>query len=311
MFERILTATDFSGPATLAVERAARLAAEHRSRLLLLHVVPHNALQQPGDVRPDASPTDTERAALVEDAQARIARLAATVRGRHGVASETRIVHGRPAGCIAAAAGEAAGLLVIGACGADSPRDGAIGSTAQRLVRSSPCPVLLVRTPPTRPYRRVLAPVDFSASARRALKALAASFPAADLHVTHAFEHLHEGLMRYAAVDEQVIEAYTGLQRSRLARELPRWAQHAAGSARPLTFHLRHGHPHTVLDRLVGQLHPDLVALAAHGKSEVEKALLGSVSTHVAQSARTDVLLLRGRAFERPSKEPEPTAAAP
>jgi CPA2 family monovalent cation:H+ antiporter-2 len=158
--------------------------------------------------------------------------------------------------------------------------------------------VLLVRTAAGRPFRRVLAPVDFSASARRALAAAAEWFPSAEIHVVHAFEHPHEGLMRYAAVAETVIHGYVSRRREALKRELPRWAG-ASSVARPFTFHVRHGHPNTVLDRLIGHLRADLVVVAAHGKSEVEKTLLGSVSAHLALSATCDVMLLPGGAARR------------
>jgi CPA2 family monovalent cation:H+ antiporter-2 len=292
----ILAATDFSHGAGRAVARAAGLAAQRRARLALLHVVPETPLEVLGNDVLDALGAPFPVDGLRAEAEERLARLAADVGARHGVSCDVRVETGRPAAAIAAAA-QGAALLVVGARGAHSGRRAAAGSVAQKLLRLGPCPVLLVRTAPSRPYRRVLAPVDFSPGARRALRAAVEWFPQADIHVAHAFEHLHEGLMRFAAVDEHVIRGYVHRRQQALKRELPRWAA-AAAPARPFAFHVRHGHPNTVLGRLVGQVRADLVVVSAHGKSEVERTLLGSVSAHLALSAACDALLLRGPRFD-------------
>jgi nucleotide-binding universal stress UspA family protein len=294
----ILAATDFSVTAGRALARAARLAAERNCALQLLHVVAETPLDVVGDNVLGALAPPFPVESLRDEALERLTRLAADLERRHGVKCTARVDTGRPAAAIAAAAQRGATLLVVGARGSHSRRRSYFGSTAQKLLRLSPCPVLLVRTAARRPFRRVLAPVDFSENARRALADAGRWFPSAEIHVVHAFEHPHEGLMRYAGVEESAIHRYVSRRREVLKRELPRWAG-AASVARPLTFHVRHGHPNTVLDRLIDRLRADLVVVAAHGKSEVEQTLLGSVSSHLALSATCDVMLLPGRASRR------------
>ena len=83
--------------------------------------------------------------------------------------------------------------------------------------------------------------------------------------------------------------------------ELPRWTAEAVGPAASPAYHVRHGHPNTVIDRLIRRLEIDLVALAAHGKSELEKTLLGS---DLFGSSRFDLIRL-----ERPQQSTEALVA--
>jgi CPA2 family monovalent cation:H+ antiporter-2 len=185
-------------------------------------------------------------------------------------------------------------LLVVGAHGAHTRRRSRLGTTVQKLLRLEPCPMLTVRHATHGRYRRILAPVDFSPASRAALRAVSDAFPHTELHVGHAFEHPMESMMRYAAVDESVIKGYTARRRAMLARELRRWT-HATAPARPsFDFHVGHGYPTAVIERLMRKLHVDLVALAPRGKSALEKSFLGSVALHVALNASCDVLLLAG-----------------
>ena len=69
----------------------------------------------------------------------------------------------------------------------------------------------------------------------------------------------------------------------------------SAAPARPaFDFHVGHGYPTAVIERLLRKLHVDLVALAPRGKSAVEKSFPGSVALHVALNSPCDVLLLAG-----------------
>ena len=74
-----------------------------------------------------------------------------------------RTVNGRPVNEIARLADElAADLIVTGTLGGGPFRRHVIGSTAERIVRKSARPVLMVRQLPHESYRRALVAVDFS-----------------------------------------------------------------------------------------------------------------------------------------------------
>lgn len=291
----VIAATDFSGAGEHAVARAILLAREHRARLTLAHIVRASLWEDAGSRLAQSAVPSPESACAVaaERLQRRADELAAC-----GVACDVHVGHGRPvAELVRLAAARAADLVVIGARGAHPVREALVGTTAQKLLRASPCAVLVVKRAPPFDYAHVLAPTDFSAAARAALQATAPLVPTARLHIAHAFELPYDGLMLFASVDEAMIAHHHAAARERLAQELAAWAD-AAGIARARrTLHVEHGYPPTCIERWIGTLGIDLVAIAAHGKSEIEATFLGSVSLHTVLTAPCDVLLLRGAAF--------------
>ncbi len=118
-----------------------------------------------------------------------LADLAVERAALHGLpAVDSAVVTGRASKGIAARAREiGAGLVVLGAHGAGIVRELAMGGTAIKVLRASPCPVLVVRRDAARPYARILAATDFSATATRALRAALDGFPDAAHSVVHAY----------------------------------------------------------------------------------------------------------------------------
>lgn len=291
--QRIVCATDFSPASGAAVRRAALAAGRYGAQLAIVHVVPSSLWDDAGQWLADLAglgSLDPEQARA--NALLRLARVAdeAAAEARPGCTADVR--YGRPAAQIAAAAREfGADLLVVGAHGEHPVRDLVMGSTAQKLLRTAPCPLLVVKRPPPFDYRAVLLPTDFSAPAAQAAEAARALLPEALFNLVHAFELPYDGLMRYAGVDDATVQTYRAAAQGALAARLAEvTAGFAPGRA---TAHVRHGYAPTRIDEWIVELAVDLVAIAAHGKSELEAAFLGSVSAHVVQTASCDVLLVR------------------
>jgi nucleotide-binding universal stress UspA family protein len=118
---RLLAATDLSGPSLRAVERAARLAAEHGARLAVVHAL-------------GASPLGALRdwlGAQADDASRRLERhrrdaleaLADATARHHGVRPELLVLDGHPARAVHEAARTyGADLIVIGCSARPHPR---------------------------------------------------------------------------------------------------------------------------------------------------------------------------------------------
>lgn len=296
---RIVAGTDFSAASLHAVERAAALAREHGARLTLQHVVPATLWEDSAARLSCAVGIDTvSPEAAQQDAAERLQRQADELATHEGVACEVAVGSGRPATEIARlAVASGADLVVVGAHGAHPIRQLVAGTTSQKLLRVSPCPVLLVKRAPPFDYRTVLAPTDFSPASAAALRATAAVLPAATLHVAHAFELPYDGLMRYASVDAGTMAHYRDAAAERLHADLLAFADDAGIALDRRVLNVEHGYPPTRIDRWIETIGADLVAIAAHGKSELEAIFLGSVSLHAVLAAPCDVPLLRGAAF--------------
>jgi len=141
----VVVPTDFSEDAALAADAAARLLCVPGDghKLVLLHAfrVPVEAAHLPATVLLDAIRQTSE------DAQASLDELAASLR-RPGLAVEAVAREGYPPDVVldhAAAIG--ADLIAMGTHGRSGVGRAVLGSTAERVVATAPCPVLTVRRP--------------------------------------------------------------------------------------------------------------------------------------------------------------------
>jgi nucleotide-binding universal stress UspA family protein len=292
---RIVCGTDFSVAADRAAERAAQIALAHGATLSLVHIVAASlwddaSTRLAGLLGADVPPQEQVSA----DATERLRRLAARLDPDGRVRCEHVVQIGRPAVQLAQLAqSPPADLLVVADRGGHSLHDLVLGTTAQKLLRISPCPVLVVKRAPAAPYQRVLAPTDFSDASRAALRATAALLPQAALHIAHAFELPFDGIVR-ADISAAARQHYLDEAQRRLRADLHALADAAGIAALRRQLHVEHGYPATCIERWVDGLNADLVAVAAFGKSGLEHLFLGSVSLHTVSNAACDVLLLRG-----------------
>lgn len=288
--ERLLAATDLSAPARYAAERAALVAQQLGGRLELLHVISTSPLARLHRLL-QAAPADLEQQ-VRERAGSELERLAGSLRPACGHTAGTAVCAGELLGELerrVAAVG--ADLLVLGARGANFMRNRLLGSTAERIVRKSRVPVLVVRQPPHEPYRRVLVAVDFSPSSLPALEASRALAPDAQVTLLNACTVPFEDSLRSAGVREQALEHYR-LAARRQALEDMEALLAAAGIAGGSTVALvLAGDPTSRILEQEQELEADLIVVGKHGESTLEDLLLGSVTRHVLQESQGDVLV--------------------
>jgi nucleotide-binding universal stress UspA family protein len=294
----ILACTDFSEASEAAARRAAILARERGSRLSLLAVLPASPLRDAADLVADRYfPKDDPRfdpKRIEQQLDERVRAQAERLEKEEGARCDPMVRVGRPAAEIAAAAREhEADLIVVGQHGSHALKTAIIGTTAQKLLRLAPCAVLVVKRPPPYQYATVLLPTDLSAESADAMRQSEALVPAATFHVAHAFELPYGGLMNYASVGDAALSHYSKEEEKRLEPELRQFAEQVGFASQRVTLHLEHGYPSRQIDEWLARLKPDLIALAAHGKGEIQRLFLGSVSLHVVLSAPCDVLLVR------------------
>ncbi len=141
-FTTILAATDFSEASEQAVSYAASLAREYGATLHLLHVVPDPVLAAAWS---EAYAYDLDKLGerLRRDAERQLAERAARI---EGIVVTRDALIGRPASIITAmAADRDVDLIVMGTHGRSGVSHLFMGSVAERVVRTAPCPVLTVR----------------------------------------------------------------------------------------------------------------------------------------------------------------------
>lgn len=197
-----------------------------------------------------------------------------TVAAREGQASEEIIAYARE---------QHIDLILAGRLGQTQIQRLHIGSTASRLVRYSPTPILFV---PNRErevrFESILVPVDFdNLSFRELLYAayLAKTFQAR-IHVIHVTEFFNY------KIPPLTMERLT----ARVNDTLNAFAAHHGFAIDRIVY--KTGEPAREIIEFNRKNKPDLVIMATHQKRGLQKMLLGSISEKVLMNSDNPVLIL-------------------
>lgn len=152
MFRRILVPIDGSATSNRGLDQAIGLARDQKAKICLLHVVDEMVVPAGADGTVYMPPSYIEDfvRALRGDAEKLLARAEAKVR-KHGIAVDTvmlETVGRRVADLIIKQAKKwDADLIVLGTHGRRGLKRLVMGSDAETVLRETPLPVLLVRSP--------------------------------------------------------------------------------------------------------------------------------------------------------------------
>src|SRR6185295_2728887 len=202
LITRILFATDFSRWAQRAEDYACALACSWRASLTVLSVA-----EFPPGLNPAYAVNQQYLADLLKQVSSQLVDLKGRAE-RRGIAVTTRVATGIPSEeVLTVARAEDSDLIVVGTRGKTGLAHILLGSTAERVIRGAPCPVLSVRTDSAdledervlaRPVRleRILVPVDFSDCSLDALEyaVVVAQQAKASLMLLHVLEPVSYGL---------------------------------------------------------------------------------------------------------------------
>jgi nucleotide-binding universal stress UspA family protein len=141
--KRILVPTDFSESARHALTYAVSFAREYEAEIVLLHVVENLTVGYASDLFP------VPLAEVFEEisgyAKLELGKLAAEVRAK-GAQVREQVVQGKPsAEILRVGREETVDMIVLGTHGKGLLDQALFGSTAERVLRKAPCPVLTVR----------------------------------------------------------------------------------------------------------------------------------------------------------------------
>jgi nucleotide-binding universal stress UspA family protein len=287
--ERILVATDLSAQAGWAETRAGMLAKQLGASIDLLHVVDSTSLQALRQALIGTADPDQVMASL----RAEVEKAAAELETEHAVSVRRHVQTGKPPGEILWLAQQCSSQLVVaGAHGRHPLHRLLFGSTTERLLYRTELPLLIVKRSPRAPYRLMLAGVDFSACAARAVRFARELLPAADLLVYHAVESPFEGWIRLGGVEPDRIARHRAETIAEAESQMLAFMD-AAGLERGRTLsHVEYGYPVARLEAQVETTRPDLLVVGKHGRSALESWMVGSVTAHMAHAAGCDVLIV-------------------
>jgi len=188
-------------------------------------------------------------------------------------------------------------LIIVGTHGRRGLRHLLLGSVAEEVVRLAERPVLTVRQGATGEwtgFERILVPIDYSEHSNVALsyaKELAAA-EGARLHLLHVLEVGAYPDFYFPVQAAQMFDT-PELEKRALAHLRDR-LERAPGPETETSLRVELGHPAQKIAEFAEEgVRADLVVIASHGRSTLQRVLLGSVAEGVIRRARTPVLIVK------------------
>ncbi len=295
---RILCATDFSDFAKDVVGYGITLASEFHAKLYVCHVIDFPAVATYGEAV--VSPFENQNR-FTGYARREIERLM----GDTTVEYEPLITIGTTTEEISRLADEHLADLVITAThGRSGLKRFFLGSVTERLMRSLPCPLLVIRgaqqgiqetSKKKFPFKKILVGCDFSSDAEYALDysiSIAQEFQS-ELHLVHVVEPSgYKDLFKLPAEPGERFkkELYDMIQ-DKLKTLVPQEALHWIS----LHTKLLVGKPYEELVRYATLNDMDLIAMGTRGRGMVEEILVGSTTDRVIRQAPCPVLSISSK----------------
>ena len=298
---RVLLATDFSRFSEGAEALACSLASSWGATLTVMSV-----LEFPPGMNPDYPVNRLYLSELMKQATKQLIDLKARA-AKRGISVHTSITAGIPSEeVLAAAKTDDMDLIVVGTKGKTGLEHVLLGSTAERIIRMAPCPVLAVPAEiqraeggcgaPNRPpvLERILVPIDFSDCSLDAMEyaVLVAQRAKASITLLHVLEPVSYGL------DFTLLHETKRKQMRTVITERLSSLVSALTSAQVTSeFLMRGGLPaDSILDAALAQP-ADLIVMGTHGRRGLSRTFFGSVAESVLRKARCPVLTVRSPKF--------------
>ncbi|HUY82039.1 MAG TPA: universal stress protein [Acidobacteriaceae bacterium] len=273
--KRILVATDFSSGSYGALNYAKQLAKTFSAKVFLLHVVDQGT--SPGAVQ--SAPRLSDK---LDIAEAELQQIASSL-SHEGIACTTLARSGDIRNVVLELVREREiDLLVVGTYGKSGRSDGKLGSIAELLLRTLPCPVLTVgKGSRSNAYKStykhsVLFPTDFSWTSHSALpyaQCLAA-------HLNGDLLLLHIADNAQSDADQDALNA--------LAREIPNNQVNKECI-------LRSGNPAAAIAALAIERHVDFIVMGVHSPEQADHAQNYGTAFDVISKSRCPVFTLFSR----------------
>ncbi|MET0986565.1 MAG: universal stress protein [Steroidobacteraceae bacterium] len=278
---RLLCASDLTPRSERALRRAVLLARQMEAKLTVLHVI--DAARPRRAVRAESNRAYVNLLSLVEKTS-----------GPGAANIDISVLPGRPFDVISKAAIEWDADLLVIAAPEPRPLDSLVGTTAERLIRATERPVLLVRDDAQRPYERVALATDLS-SRSIAMMRTAAEFGILDgtqATVLHAFEPPYQGQLRAAGVDDVELQGYRGCWRHDISRRVHAMLSAAGVDPHALRVRTPVDLPLPAIRNVVEQERAELLAIGSSRWFAMKRLLIGSVADGVLRGVDCDVLVI-------------------
>lgn len=272
----LVVASDLTTKTLYALQRALQLKAESDCQATVLHVVEHGLT--PG-IR------ERRQAEAFED----LDRWKRSLPEARQLGLSVHVAVGDPFAVILKELSDKnSDLAVVGQPAKHGVKDLFVGTTAERVIRFSHRPVLVVNQHAHGPYKRVLVAMDFSQGARRALECALRIAPDAEMRLVHAWQPPVWG----RAADRGDTDAVNRRFKEQEQHQLEAVIEQVA-PLRMLPLEMVEGDACLALTKAISAFDPDLLAMGTHSRSPLSATIVGSLAQQLLATAPCDVLVAR------------------
>lgn len=309
VYHRILVATDFSSCSDSALKQAVGLAQKSAGHITLVHVLPNlRRLVETASYKARADYLYGDgaqfRKEVEEASETRLKALAADL-GSQGISVSYKTLIGSPYAEITRLVMEdGSDLVITGTRGISGWKQFMLGSTAQKLIRTCPVPVWVVKAEHFAPPKIVLAATDFSEGSHRAAEeALSvARQTAAKLHLVHVIDEAEFPI-------EILSNASTASSMWRDVREevesrFQKLVSELGATSDEIICHTVNGAPWHEVSKLAAELQAELLVLGTVGRSGLQGVLIGNTVERVLQTCDCSILAVKPTGFVTPVLPP-------
>ena len=304
----VIVPLDGSDLSRYAISLAETIARGQHGRLMLVHVIDEPAFS---DLPPAMSVEDRENASGYLNAVAEAVA--------DDIDTEARVLSGDPTEEILRLAERTPdSMIVMSTHGRGGFGRMVFGSVADKIVRSSTVPVVLMRDECELPHnvlRTILVPLDGSALSETALPYAIelAHGTGATLALVRVIEPYWQSAfiaetpeavyLSQSQIDEMEEYAY-----SEARADLDTLATRLRGEGLRVVWEVRTGRPADEIARVAETTDADLIAISTHGRGGIRRWAFGSVTNEVLHRGKTPVLAIPPRAHVRGTKQAQPSA---
>jgi len=285
----ILSAVDFSDSAANALIRAGLIAREQEAPLLIFHMMSATLQNSwPRGFDPLLANIGNN---LQQDLQTRLDELVDQQKhfGTKHVSAKLAESKGLDA-LLDEVKKNKTDLVVAGAHGTGYWHELFLGSFITKLIAHNPVPTLVVKDATPSAYKKVLIPVDFTASTASLIEAGKAIAPKAQKILMHVVHTPNEGLMRLKRASQEQIQQYRQACIDQAQSKLDGWIT----STQDDTFTgvvVEQGYPPGEITTFQRENGCDLVIIGKHGAGYLSDLLVGSVTKLVISNTSCDTLV--------------------